>query len=403
MPFFPASDLMSKAPLPLVARCGSCKLYKSCHSPKMPVAGRGRRRVLIVGEQPGRNEDQQGEPFVGPTGQLLRETLDQFGVDLREDCWLTNALICYSDDKVSNNKMIDWCRPNLVKAVERLKPDVIIPLGARAVQSVIGWLWKEDVGPISRWVGWQIPVQKINAWVCPTWHPAALLRSEDKNKAVMEMLFARHLKSAFALEGRPWKKVPDYGSKVQKIFDPTEAASVIEQLTGGDRPVAIDIETDRLKPDADDARIVSCAVSDGKTTISYPWGGEAVKATKMFLLSKVRKIGYNFKFESRWFKSKLGVWPRNWAQDGMILSHVLDNRKGITSLKFQAFVLLGVDSWDDSIKPYLKSVNEGGNEKNRIHEIGLDRLLFYGGLDALLEWKVAVVQAEQLGEKLCTI
>src|ERR1022692_2317444 len=84
----------SKKPLALVPQCGSCGLYQTCLSPKMPVSGGGRRGILVVGESPGETEDRENTQFVGKTGNYLRSVLRDLDVNLDEDCWKTNSLIC---------------------------------------------------------------------------------------------------------------------------------------------------------------------------------------------------------------------------------------------------------------------------------------------------------------------
>ncbi len=85
----------------------------------------------------------------------------------------------------------------------------------------------------------------------------------------------------------------------------------------------------------------------------------------------------------------------NWLLDTCLAAHVLDNRREISGIKFQAFVLLGVDEWDTRVKPYFKS--GGTNVINRIKDVRLHDLLMYNSLDSLFEWKVAKIQARQLG------
>jgi uracil-DNA glycosylase family 4 len=400
--FFPQSDVVAKAPLPTVPYCGQCKLYRHCQSPKMPVAGKGRRKILLVGEAPGKFEDEQGRPFVGPSGQLLQEALLRLGVEMVSDCWLTNAAICHPKRDKLPSRAVEFCRPNLIRIVNELKPEVIVLFGARAVEGLLGWLWKEDVGPISRWVGWKIPCQRLNAWVVPTWHPAFVLRSEGDehkgNSAALRLLFERHLEAALSLKGRPWEEAPDYRREVRVMLEPERAAEEIARFMQACLPVAFDFETDRLKPEHLDARVVCCSVSDGETTIAYPWHGEAVRATGELLASVVPKIGWSCKFEDRWCRRLFGLPVNGWAWDGMLAAHVLDNRRGITGLKFQAFVRLGQESYDDVVKPYLKA--EGGNTRNRIGEVGLTALLRYCGLDSLLEHRIGCMQAEELEVKL---
>lgn len=398
--FFAKTEITTKAPPTLVPRCGQCKLFEHCHSPKMKPDGRGRKGILIIGEAPGAQEDQQGHPFVGPTGSLLQRTLAKFDVDMRRDCWLHNALACKpqkDSNDIKDPKAIDHCRPNVLNAIRKLQPETIILLGASAVKSLIGWLWREEVGSVNRWIGWKIPCQKLNTWICPAWHPAYILRGNSgKQDDTMQMLFEQHIEAALQLEGRPWAEKPDYANKIQIVLDDEQADRELLTIIARDKPIAFDFETDRLKPDREEARIYSCAVSNGETTIAYPWAGKAIQRTKDLLLSNIPKWGYNIKFETRFTIAKLGIRVKNWKWDGMLAAHVLDNRGEITSLKFQSFVLLGVGPYDEVISPYLKAKG-GANEPNRIKEVGLPTLLRYNGMDALLEWEVAQKQMEMMG------
>src|SRR5437879_5510271 len=93
--FFAALDVVeNKAPASLIPKCGACGLFKTCQSPKMPPSGKGRKRILICSEAPGRNEDEQGIHFVGKAGQFLEECLEECEINFRKDCWITNAIIC---------------------------------------------------------------------------------------------------------------------------------------------------------------------------------------------------------------------------------------------------------------------------------------------------------------------
>lgn len=398
MPGFFAQTKSSR-PQSKIPRCGECGLYKSCESPKMPVTGDGRRKILIVAEAPGKNEDKQGEPFVGQTGEFLRGELDALGVDLDRDCWKTNALICRPPkNRTPTDAEISHCRPNLLNAIDELKPETIILLGDAAVRSLIGFTWKENPGPIGRWVGWRIPDQRLNAWICPTWHPAYLMRENKQYvKADPRLVwFRRHLKAAVASEGKPWKEVPDWKSGVRIEMDPQTAVALID--AAHEYPlVAVDYETNMLKPDSSDARIVACGVACGDdygpmVTVAYPWTKATAAATGRLLRSPVKKIIANKGFEIRWTLKEFGHGIRNVVHDTMHDAHLLDNRRAISSVKFQAYVLLGQPEWDSHIKPYLEADNS--NTKNRIHEIPMRDLLMYCGLDSLLEFRIALKQRE---------
>lgn len=396
--FFPESYIASKVPDSLIPNCGRCKLYESCESPKMEPTGRGRKNILIVGEAPGGEEDKEGIQFVGKTGRLLERALSRLGINMRRDCWLHNALACHPEgNETPTSNQINWCRPNLNRALQQFNPHIIIPLGGPAIKSVIGSIWKEDPGGIGRWAGWNIPYQGSNTWICPTYHPSYVSRQDQME---LELWFMRHLKRAISHKSRPWKQVPNYIDQVQVEYDISNAAAFIRHVIKKGGPCAFDYETNMLKPDSSEAAIVSCSISwKGKKTIAFPWHGTVIDAMRDFLKSPVPKIASNIKFEHRWSEAILDVHVNNWVWDTMTDAHILDNRTGITSIKFQGFVLLGVPSWDDKIKPYLQAKEKGGNNKNRIHEINPWDLLIYNGMDSLVEILVAKEQAKRFGMK----
>lgn len=387
-----------KQPLALLPECGRCGLYKTCITPFMPVSGKGRKRVLIIAEAPGENEDERGIQLIGNSGMKLVQLLHRIGVNMRKDCWLTNALICRPPKNAEpNNKQIDFCRPNLARTIEDLQPDVIIPLGKTAIRSLMTLAWKSgEVDDVASWAGWVIPCQQLNAWICPTYHPSFLLQSDIQ--ATAEMFVTRHLKAAFALEGKPYPNgIPDYKPQCRIIYNDEEAAHEIRMMAIFNQPMAIDIETTTLKPDGPHAEILCCSVSDGKDSICYPWRGEAIEQTKRFLLSNVPKVVANLRFESRWFMKFLRVFPRQWLHDTLLGAHVLKCTHGITSLKFQAFVLFGIPDYDRLVEPYKKSKG-GSNSPNRMKELAkLDfgTMGLYCALDSLFEVMVAKRQQQQ--------
>jgi hypothetical protein len=108
----------------------------------------------------------------------------------------------------------------------------------------------------------------------------------------------------------------------------------------------------------------------------------------------IPKIAANAKFEERWTRKTFGHGINKWDFDTMLAAHLLDNKPGVCGLKFQAFVKLGQESYNDHIEPYLKA--DGSNEENRIKEIAIKELLIYNGLDSLLEWKLAKIQKREI-------
>jgi len=237
---------------------------------------------------------------------------------------------------------------------------------------------------------------EYNCWVAPTYHPSYVNRSlDDKAEGpVIKLWFEKHLEAAVKLRNRPWNKIPDYANEVEIIMNSDNAFSTIRDVTKAKKPFAFDYETNKLKPDSDDAEIVCCSISTGDKTFAFPWVGEAISAMKELLKSDIPKIGYNTKFEDRWTRKEFGFPVENWVWDGMLSAHHLDNRREITSCKFQAFVRLGMDDWGYKIKPYLQSTGNDG--LNTIHQLDSRDLLLYCGLDSLLEYKIAFLQRKEM-------
>lgn len=389
--FFALSQVQGEKPDGLIPKCGRCGLYRGCKSPKMKPYGNGGKEILIVGEAPGQREDEQGRPFVGKSGKLLRETLSGFGITMDKDCVVTNSLICRPPNNAAPDaKQVGYCRPNLIQTINSTQPKIVITLGSAALRAVVKEFWKADLGKMERWVGWKIPTAKF--WLCPTYHPSYVLRQE-KNRMLAEV-WSNHLEEALDIT-EPVPKLPDYENMVEILMEEDKIIEALEYFDEVGGWIAFDYEANCLKPEYPKAELFCCSVSNGVRTIAYPWWGKAKDATKRLLRSKrTRKIAANLKNEERWTRKTFGVGVRRWGWDTMLAAHVIDNRPDICSLKFQAFIHLGIPTYDANLKPYLKGFK---GHYNRIREIKLETLLHYNGLDSLFEFWLAMKQREALG------
>lgn len=391
--FFSAAEVKSTKPSSGISKCGSCGLFRTCNSPKMKYVGKGEKKILIVTENPTQEEDRNGNgTYLGASGAFLKECLRENGIDLFEDCWRINAIQCYPGEEVPTDNQILACSPNLIKTVLELQPVSIILLGTVAVKALLSWAWKDSIGSGETWMGMNIPCQKLNSWINPTYSPNFLLKKDDP---LYDRMFLKHLKKSLLKTKAPWKKDPEHIKKVEIIINPKEVISIIEEQMGISKTIAFDYETNALKPEIEGAKIVSCSICfDGKKTIAFPFSPSVIPSFVELLKSPIQKIASNLKFEERWSRYHLKTRVRNWYWDTMIAAHVIDNRPEITSIKFQSFVLLGTPSYNDNVKEYLKSKEK--SKLNRIHEIPVNELLLYNGLDSLLEYKVAMRQIKIL-------
>lgn len=404
MGFFPkASWQHGKRPLNVIAQCGACGLYKNCHSPKMAATGTGKYPVLFVGEAPGESEDEQNEQFVGRAGLCLRDMLAQLPIDI-DDCWKTNAVRCRPPRNKTEHQHIEYCRPNVIRDIKTLKPKVIIPMGMSAVQTVIGPEWGSDLGTISRWVGWCIPSAMYNAWICPTYHPSYVLRTNEDKPLVDGVI--RHLRNAFDALKRPVMPLQAnaMADRIEIITDPRLGALRIAKLAKKTDLVAFDYETTGLKPERPEQRIYSFSAASGCEgtwdCFSTLIDERCFDSLRQFLTNDAPKIASNLKFETRWSWNKLGVWVNRWVWDTMLTAHYQDNREAITSIKFQTYVRLGIGDYNSTVRSYIeadKKSDMGSNELNRIYKAPVKDTLRYGGIDSLVEAIIGVQQMAEMG------
>ena len=156
--------------------CERCKLSGS-RQRIVFGSGNPKAELLFVGEAPGREEDEQGIPFVGAAGQLLSKIIEAMGMK-REDVFIVNTVLCRPpDNRNPEADEVAACRPFLREQIRLVAPRVIVTLGTFAAQAIL-----ETDEPISRLRGrWQAA---HGARVMPTFHPAYLLRSPQHKKEV---------------------------------------------------------------------------------------------------------------------------------------------------------------------------------------------------------------------------
>jgi uracil-DNA glycosylase family protein len=165
-----------------VQRCEGCPLYANA---TQAVFGEGlvSSEVMLVGEQPGDQEDRAGAPFVGPAGQVLDRALDAAGID-RKRTYVTNAVKHFKWKARGTRRIHDkpsWteqmaCRPWLEAELAIVKPRAIVLLGATAGQSLLGKDFR-----VGKARGTAIP-SELAELVTATIHPSAVLRGEDRDE-----------------------------------------------------------------------------------------------------------------------------------------------------------------------------------------------------------------------------
>ena len=166
--------------------CKACHLYKRA---TQTVFGEGPKdaAIMLVGEQPGDYEDQEGNPFVGPAGKIMDQALEEAGID-RKEVYVTNAVKHFKWEprgkrrihQKPNSREIAACRPWLEAELRLVKPKLLVCLGATAAQTVFGPSFR-----VTRERG-KVCSSKLAPRTLATVHPSSLLRQPDEESRQRE-------------------------------------------------------------------------------------------------------------------------------------------------------------------------------------------------------------------------
>jgi uracil-DNA glycosylase family 4 len=393
--------------------CENCSLRKDwplLKTPRMPVAlprEKGPYEVMLIGEAPGADEDQQGIPFVGKAGKYLR---DQIPNEWRYHLYWGNTVRCRPTEKSGTKNRtpsvqeIRCCSTYLERDLDILKPQAILCLGDIALK----WFWE------SAWItgvrGIPIPIQLPNGnatWMVSTFHPSYVMRQDrddfDTGKTTNTMLpvFRNDIKNFF-------RQVPSFSNNPPKIYKVPKREDFIypktreEALALADRlkdPYAVDLETFKLKPYLRDARILTSAFSDGDLTFAFPvnWPGNlcpwGLEVFNIILKKKRRWIAQHSNFEYIW------VWDSTKSHDHdfddiEVLARLIHKRKGVGSLDVLSRIYLGIDIKDVAGRgDYLVSAF-----KHKLLEFPIEDVLYYNGIDAWSEREIYEVLIQKASD-----
>src|SRR5438477_5631004 len=170
-----------------IGDCTRCRLHKQGRKQIVFGVGNPTADLMFIGEAPGADEDQQGEPFVGRAGQLLNNMIKAMGLE-REQVYIANIIKCRPpNNRTPEREECETCSPFLMRQVATIKPKVIVALGAVAAKTLLAindsmsnlrgrWYEFRPAGARSNDPNW------TSAKLAVTYHPALLLRDPRQKK-----------------------------------------------------------------------------------------------------------------------------------------------------------------------------------------------------------------------------
>lgn len=417
-------DALSNIKLLHKLQCRVCPLdkIKENEHPHMKPTGASEPLVYILGEAPGKAEDASGKHFVGKSGKLIRERIpkDMLPFIRFNNCVRTRPL-AFVDGKETNatpeKVEIECCRPSVEGDIAATKPKAIFGFGNIPLQ------WALGQGGVYRWRGRRAPVD-IGGHVCWYYqfeHPASLLRKgkrggrygdnmrPDEIGSEDERAFVFDLKRAFdEVEALP----------EPYVYSQAEIAAGVELIECSDRGLAkieeylrwaklqhvvgVDLETNRLRPYEDEAKILTMAIGTKKHTIAFALDHREATWTKAQRLKledllhdflrdpSVKKTVHQLGFEHEWLAVfygadvlRAGDWECSMQQ-----ATTLDERFGekkCFSLDFLCLQYFGI---------HLKSLS--AINKDKLDDEPLEVVLRYNGYDAKFHCLLFLAQRERL-------
>ena len=376
--------------------CGNCALKPYRKFDNAETKGRNKKGIIIVIDA----------MCITNTNHLtvLKYKFKEQGINLLVDCLLIPVTRCDCPMEESA-KGASNCRPHVYSILDKqTNIKAIFCIGINPLISILGHKWKKGFDVIDRWRGYNIPLREYGVFVTPM-VPLLWLLSDYKAKEICTVIFKQDLRQGLLHMKCPFYNGYDFKEEEECITLLTELQGIalLERMPTITKLIAFDYETNALKPYMKKHKIYCVGIAtDINTAYAFTLLDQETKdaLAKVLKNRKIRKIAANMKFEELWTRVKLKVKVLGWAIDTVLAAHIENQAELVTGVKFQSAVKLGVFDYSDSITPFLKSEEKGGNGLNKIHRVNKKDLLLYCGYDALVEMRLAFLIKDQMGVDL---
>lgn len=378
--------------------CEKCKIYdrKNVETPIFPpVIGDQYNGLVVLAQSPSKEDDQKSKPMVNKRAQVVRSIAYKGGINLFKQGAFLYALSCSVGKGKGTDVQYKCCRDILQKNLIELKPKMILCCGEMAFKSLFNL--KNKVS-ISKLRGRVIPNYEFNCVVF------TLMNPNDIYKGFQEYAMRRDMERAIKLwktkyntrkgvkKDLDFKKILD-GITIKEVKTPLQLKRVLTWVSNLD-DVSVDYETTNVKPYDKNFEITHISFSNKKLAyvineslwLKFPiW--RRIKQFMKWLLENesIHKIIQNDKFEDLCSRYIFGIKRIANSDCPMLATHVVDERRGCTSLDFQNLTRFGIPPYSDTIKTYLQK-KEKDDKVNRIREAPYDDMITYAGLDVITTW-----------------
>jgi uracil-DNA glycosylase family 4 len=358
--------------------------------PKCLGFGPMQSEICIVGEAPGYNEVARGRPFVGNSGQLLDSTLKEVGLN-RRDIFVTNVVCCrpttQGKDTPPSAGMVSACSERLRGELRSRRPKIVVAMGSTAAQRLLHT--KDGVGKVQGVLVWS---EEIQAWVLPTYHPAAVLHG---GQGFFDDIWDALQRTAGLAKGTIPFPAKVYDVPYTFLQDPAGIVTMLEQLrfAADATPLEVSLDTESHGPNAQGPRpaddhwdlfqvsygplngpteaTASCQVPDFAGYIGRRFR-EAFR--KLLKHPNIKWVFHNLSYDFQVLHHNLGVVPKA-AEDTMALGLCLTERGERIGLKILSRTYLNAPYYEQGLPPHVFTKGPQTQEE-------WDALARYGAYDA---------------------
>jgi len=402
--------------------CSFCPLYKCksqeaniFHFDKTKKAG-----ILIVGEEVSKTEFEDQLLLTNSYNSFWVEWLEEKKLFGRGTFDYVPFINCFFDKysfSVENKKKIkDYCSAFLYEFIQKSDYRIIIIMGESAFKSLYASRLSSRIGVTDyndKWIGYIIPDLDLKKEVFLLQAPSTLdfnVSGKEKNRS--KFIFLENLEKAFKADGEVLLiEALSLNSKMNSVETSTNLDVVnifLDHIIEKANLIAFDYETNGKKPYDNEGVIVCMSISYAARTLAFPIfedAGFLERIKKILTNEKIKKISHNMKFEQNWTRFCLGYSVEGWLFDTIISAHILDNRKGVTGLKFCTFNNFGITDYDSDTAQYIETSGKDPYEKNKLafvfwRRAGIrDQILQYCAMDSFYTYHLALKHIDNLAKK----
>jgi uracil-DNA glycosylase family 4 len=404
--YFPLPERVTKSKI--VYDCDKCGLYKNERiiNPKFePIVPDKYSGLVIVASKVTIEDDRKKTPLINGAAKIIRSTFLKNKVNIINEVAVVYALQCGSRNKGTTDVQFKCCANRMIPQLKDLKPKLIITLGDMAFKYVMGLKNKYGITKIRNRI---VPNFELNCLVFPIFDPNVLhgyhykFAIERDLKRILKLWKLNYRKRTYINNLLNKRKILE-GITINEVKETEIDSSFAEihQL----KEVSLDYETTNANPYDSSFEITHISFS----TKSYAWVfheslwennesiWETIKTHMKIILTNpnILKIIQNAKFEDQASRYIFGIKKLVNSYCTMLATHVVDERRGCTSLDFQNLTRFGIPPYSETVKPHLIPKTKD-HKVNTIRKAPHDDLILYAGLDVITTYNNYLVLSQEI-------